>query len=376
MPILPYRLWRFNRQNTQSTEADAGTLAASAATPAPARPVLSPRRSDFMAALLEYIGTTVFLTLAYGGTQAAQGENYASASTSSDIERVMYIALSFGFSLLVSAWLFFRVTGGLFNPNVSLALLLTGIIGPVRFVLYCIAQLLGGITAAALILALTPGPLASNTFLQPGINSAQGVFIEMFITSFLVIAVLMLAAEKHNTTPFAPVGIGLTLFVCHLWAIFYTGCGMNTARSFGPAVVTGFPYGSQWVYWVGPCLGSFLGAGFYALLKQYAPGIWLLRCAHLLPFSFQYWRLNPGQDTVVHSASPPDPLKAVKTVVRRSASRGSGSRRENGGPNNGSLEQNARRVSSTEGGGGATRVRYDAHNGSRRRSSALIRLKP
>lgn len=60
-----------------------------------------------------------------------------------------------GFSLLVSAWLFFRITGGLFNPNVSLALLLVGVIKPVRFVLYCIAQLLGAIAGSALLLALT-----------------------------------------------------------------------------------------------------------------------------------------------------------------------------------------------------------------------------
>jgi aquaporin related protein len=67
-----------------------------------------------------------------------------------------------GLALLVSAWLFFRATGGLFNPNVSLALLLAGVIGPVRFVFYCIAQLLGGIAAAGLILALLPGELYSK----------------------------------------------------------------------------------------------------------------------------------------------------------------------------------------------------------------------
>lgn len=118
---------------------------------------------DLQAALLEYVGTTTFLLLAFGGVQAA-AEEAASAgeAVSIDVNHIMYISLSFGFSLLVSAWLFFRVTGGLFNPNVSLALLMTGIIEPVRFVLYCVAQLLGGITAAALILALTPGPLTSK----------------------------------------------------------------------------------------------------------------------------------------------------------------------------------------------------------------------
>ncbi|KAI0661669.1 aquaporin-like protein [Cubamyces menziesii] len=273
-------------------------------------------KDDVCAALLEYVGTTFFLLLAYGGVQASQSEAFSSSQVS-NIERDMYISLCFGFSLLSSAWLFYRVTGGLFNPDVSLALLLTGVIGPVRFVLYCIAQLLGGITAAAIIYALTPGPLASNTFLAPNVNRAQGVFIEMFITSALVLAILMLAAEKHNATPFAPVGIGLTLFVCHLWAVYYTGAGMNTARSFGPAVVTGFPYNSHWVYWLGPFLGSLLGSAFYSILKH-----------------IKYWRFNPGQDTVDFRESPPDPVHNVKSAVRRSissASRGrSGSRSRNG----------------------------------------------
>ena len=118
-------------------------------------------KDDVCAALLEYVGTTFFLLLAYGGVQASQSEAFSSSQVS-NIERDMYISLCFGFSLLSSAWLFYRVTGGLFNPDVSLALLLTGVIGPVRFVLYCIAQLLGGITAAAIIYALTPGPLASK----------------------------------------------------------------------------------------------------------------------------------------------------------------------------------------------------------------------
>lgn len=118
---------------------------------------------DLHAAAQEFVGTTTFLMLAFGGVQASAAEAAsAGATVGTSVTRIEYIAFSFGFSLLVSAWLFFRVTGGLFNPNVSLALLLTGIIGPVRFVLYCIAQLAGGIAAAGLILALTPGPLASK----------------------------------------------------------------------------------------------------------------------------------------------------------------------------------------------------------------------
>ncbi|KAH8983880.1 aquaporin-like protein [Lactarius akahatsu] len=218
---------------------------------------------DLKAALFEFVGTTVFLLLAFGGTQ---GSNEVEGS---DLERTLYIATAFGLSLLVSAWFFFRATGGLFNPDVSLALLLIGAIGPVRFILFCIAQLTGAITAAAVILSLTPGALTYNTVPSPNINLAQGVFIEMFITAALCLAVLMLAAEKHSATPFAPIGVGLTLFACHLFAVPYTGAAMNTARAFGPAVVTGFPGDAQWIYWLGPFLGALLATAFYVCLKQY-----------------------------------------------------------------------------------------------------------
>ncbi|KAH8100798.1 aquaporin-like protein [Cristinia sonorae] len=261
------------------------------------RAMFSTIRNDLQAALLEFVGTTFFLTSAFGGVQAVTAE--ATDGGGSVVDRDMKIALSFGFSLLVAAWLFFRVTGGLFNPQVSLALLLCGVITPVRFVLYCIAQLAGGITAAALVLGLTPGPLQSNTHLASGVNPAQGLFIEAFITAGLCLAVLMLAAEKHVVTPFAPVGIGLTLFVGHLFAVYYTGAGTNTARSFGPAVVTGFPYGTQWIYWLGPTLGAVFAACFYGILKHY-----------------RYWTLNPGQDTTDESQSPPDPIKKVATRRR------------------------------------------------------------
>jgi aquaporin related protein len=111
-------------------------------------------RADLWGASLEFVGTFFFLLLAFGGVQAAS----VTQSPSSGPTFLLYASMCFGFSLLVSAWLFFRVTGGLFNPNVSLALMVVGIILPVRFVLYCVAQMVGAIAAAGVILALTPGP--------------------------------------------------------------------------------------------------------------------------------------------------------------------------------------------------------------------------
>ncbi|TCD65974.1 hypothetical protein EIP91_001966 [Steccherinum ochraceum] len=258
------------------------------------RSLFSNFRSDILAAALEFVGTTFFLTLAFGGVQAVTAEANAGGG-GSVVDRDMKIALSFGFSLLVAAWLFYRVTGGLFNPQVSLALLLTGVIEPMRFVLFVIAELTGGIAAAALVLALTPGPLQANTFLVHGINPAQGVFIEAFITFALCLAVLMLAAEKSIVTPFAPVGIGLTLFVCHLFAVYFTGAGMNSARSFGPAAVTGFPHGTQWV------------TMFTRSQARHRPFSVYPRGDD----SFEYWKLNAGQDDTDSSQSPSDPVKKV-----------------------------------------------------------------
>jgi aquaporin rerated protein, other eukaryote len=109
--------------------------------------------NDVKAAFFEFVGTTMFLLLAFGGVQASHDVQGPA------IEQTLYIATSFGLSLLVSAWFFFRATGGLFNPQVSLALLLAGCIGPMRFILYCVAQLTGAIAAAAIVLSLTPGPV-------------------------------------------------------------------------------------------------------------------------------------------------------------------------------------------------------------------------
>lgn len=92
-------------------------------------------------------------------------------------------------------------------------MVMTGNLPWFRGLLLLPAQLLGGIVAAALVRCMFPGELAVNTTLSNGTSRAQGVFIEMFLTSLLVFTILMLAAEKHYATFMAPVGIGLALFV-------------------------------------------------------------------------------------------------------------------------------------------------------------------
>jgi len=130
-----------------------------------------------------------------------------------------------------------------------------------------VAQILGGISAAAVIEALLPGDLVVGTGLGGGCTTVQGLFLEMFLTAQLVITIFMLANEKTKATFLAPLGIGMSLFIAHLAGVYYTGASMNPARSFGPSVVTHHFDNYHWIYWVGPFLGAILATGFYKLLK-------------------------------------------------------------------------------------------------------------
>jgi len=235
-------------------------------------------KNHFIAMIGEYVGTCMFLIFALGGTnvanipttsvtgavQAGQADSQAAVANTSNL---LYIALCFGFSLAVNAWIFFRVSGGLFNPAVSWGMMLVGALTPLRAALLTVSQLLGGITGAAIIQVLLPGTLNVRTTLTPGMSVARGLFLEMFLTAMLMLAILLLAAEKSKATFLAPIGIGLALFIAELLGVFYTGGSLNPARSFGPDVVLHSFASYHWIYWLGPVMGATLAAGFYRFIK-------------------------------------------------------------------------------------------------------------
>jgi aquaporin rerated protein, other eukaryote len=97
----------FNQHHTQSTTPPRRSKTG----------LFSDIREDLFAALLEFIGTVLFLLLGLGGIQASSTE--PTGTVVPNVERVLYISTCMGFSLLVSAWIFFRITGALFNPNVA-----------------------------------------------------------------------------------------------------------------------------------------------------------------------------------------------------------------------------------------------------------------
>nr|POE62506.1 aquaporin-1 [Quercus suber] len=156
---------------------------------------------------------------------------------------------------------------------------LIGAVPWVRAALVFLSQILGAMTAAAVVSALFPGPLSVSTTLGGNTSIVRGLFIEMFLTAQLVFTIFMLAAEKHKGTFLAPVGIGLSLFIAEMSGVYFTGGSLNPARSFGPCVVTHIFPGYHWIYWLGPALGAVLAVGFYRFVKV-----------------LEYETANPGQD--------------------------------------------------------------------------------
>lgn len=248
-------------------------------------PKATAAKNHLVAMIGEYVGTTMFLLIALGGTQVANiptttvSGATSGATQAPNTSSLLYIALSFGFSLAVNAWIFFRVSGGLFNPAISFAMTIAGVLPPIRGALLIVSQILGGITGTAIIQALLPGTLYVQTKLSGGTSIAQGLFLEMFLTAMLMITIFLLAVDKSKATFIAPIGIGLALFICELVGVYYTGGSLNPARSFGPDVVLKNFTTYHWIYWVGPGLGSILAAGFYKLLKM-----------------MHFETANPGQD--------------------------------------------------------------------------------
>lgn len=202
----------------------------------------------------------MFLFFAFAGTQVANIGSNANASnpttsnstsggaTGFDVSVLLYISIIFGFSLMVNVWVFFRISGGLFNPAVTLGMVMVGAIPVVRALCLFAAQIAGGICAAAMVLGLFPTALNVRTTLAGGASLVQGVFIEAILTAELVFTIFMLAKEKHKATFIAPVGIGLALFIAEMVGVYYTGGSLNPARSLGPCIVTRTFDHEHWIY--------------------------------------------------------------------------------------------------------------------------------
>jgi aquaporin rerated protein, other eukaryote len=234
-------------------------------------------RNHIIAMWGELTGTFMFLLFAYVIAQIANSDT--APKTGANPAQLIMIAFGFGFSVMVACFVFFRISGGQLNPAVTLTLVLIRAISPLRGLLLFPVQIVAGIAAAAAADGLTPGPILFADRLGGGASVSRGLFIEMFATFMLCMTVAFMAVEKHRATHMAPMVIGFALFIGHLFAVYYTGAGVNPARAFGPDVVMASFPGYHWIYWVGPILGSLLAATLHYSMKF-----------------LHYETANPGQD--------------------------------------------------------------------------------
>jgi aquaporin Z len=187
------------------------------------------------------------------------------------------VSLAFGLTVLTMAYSVGGISGGHFNPAVSLGLALAGRFEMRRLIPYWLAQVGGAVAAAAVLYVIVAGKadfagvggFASNGYgaASPGgFNLTSALLIEVVLTAFFLIVILGSTA-KGVPAGFAPIAIGLCLTLIHLVSIPVTNTSVNPARSTGVALFADGPALAQlWLFWVAPLAGAALGAVIWRTL--------------------------------------------------------------------------------------------------------------
>lgn len=213
--------------------------------------------------MAELIATFTFVFMGVGAVGAAVGAGL-SLLDPFDTAGLVVIALGHGLGIFIGIVVIGRITGAHLNPAVTIAALVSGNIGLIRSVTFIVAQLAGAVLAALLIDQFVYG--IDNLGVHGlGVETGDGLVIEVILTFFLVFAIFASAIDKRGNAAWAPLAIGLVVFVDHLIAVPLTGASMNPARSFGPALIHGV-WDDHWVYWVGPIVGGLVAAIAYVTL--------------------------------------------------------------------------------------------------------------
>jgi len=192
------------------------------------------------------------------------------------------VALAFGLTVLTMAFAIGHISGCHLNPAISVGLFAGKRFPAAELAHYIIAQVAGGICAAAVLFVIASGKsgfslssgFASNGYGEhsPGGYSLLACFVaEMVLTMFFLL-IIMGSTDKRAPQGFAPIAIGLGLTLIHLIGIPVTNLSVNPARSTGPAIfVGGWAVGQLWLFWVAPILGAAIGGIIYSALFGETP---------------------------------------------------------------------------------------------------------
>jgi aquaporin Z len=179
------------------------------------------------------------------------------------------VALAFGLTVLTMAYAVGPISGGHFNPAVTLGLWAGHRIPTSYLFPYIISQVAGAIIAAAVLYLIATGKpgfemgsFAANGYgnLSPGHYSLLSCLIMELMMTFFFLIVIMGATAPGAPGGFAPISIGFALTLIHLISIPVTNTSVNPARSTGPALFAGGAYIDQlWLFWLAPIIGGMLG---------------------------------------------------------------------------------------------------------------------
>lgn len=190
------------------------------------------------------------------------------------------VALAFGLTVLTMAFAVGHISGGHFNPAVTVGLVAGGRF-PAREILpYALAQMLGAIAAAAVLAVIADGKLgfdlkgshfAANGYgaYSPGKYSMAAALVTEVVMTAGFLFVILGATAKRAPAGFAAIPIGLALTLIHLVSIPVTNTSVNPARSTGPALfVGGWALEQLWLFWAAPIAGAIIGALAYRLVSE------------------------------------------------------------------------------------------------------------
>jgi aquaporin Z len=219
----------------------------------------------------EFIGTFVLVLGGCGSAVLAAGFPEVGIG-------FLGVALAFGLTVVTMAYAVGHISGGHFNPAVTLGLWAGGRFPAKDVVPYWVAQVAGAIAAAAILFVIASGKpgfsalatgFAANGFgaHSPGGYSMMAALWAEIVLTFFFLVIILGATDKRAPAGFAPLAIGLALTLIHLIAIPVTNTSVNPARSTGQALFVGdWALAQLWLFWVAPLIGGVIGGVVYRWL--------------------------------------------------------------------------------------------------------------
>jgi aquaporin Z len=193
------------------------------------------------------------------------------------------VSLAFGLTVLTMAYAVGHISGGHFNPAVTIGLVAGGRFPASEVVPYAVVQVIGAIAAGGVLYLIASGSasfdpaggFASNGYGEHspgGYGLTSALLIEVVLTAFFLIVILG-ATDVRAPAGFGPLAIGLALTLIHLISIPVTNTSVNPARSTGVALFAGggWALGQLWLFWVAPIAGGLLGGVIHRWLREEDP---------------------------------------------------------------------------------------------------------